>query len=144
VGQVVATAQTMGAAALAVAIVVKLTRVLMLAPMVAIASIQTRRRTSVPELVEGKSEGKNPPIVPLFIVGFVVAVLVRSFVPLPVEVLAAADILQSALLAAALFAIGASLRLERLARSGVRALGAGLVSWVVILGLALGVVYLST
>jgi uncharacterized integral membrane protein (TIGR00698 family) len=44
VGQVVATAQTAGAAALAVAVVVKLTRVLMLAPIVAIASIQTRRR----------------------------------------------------------------------------------------------------
>ena len=44
VGQVVATAQTMGTIALAAAVVVKLTRVLMLAPMVAIASIQTRRR----------------------------------------------------------------------------------------------------
>jgi uncharacterized integral membrane protein (TIGR00698 family) len=137
VGQVVATAQTMGAAALAVAMVVKLTRVLMLAPMVAIASIQTRRSGTA-------SATKNPPIVPLFIVGFLLAVLIRTFVPLPVEVLAAADILQSALLAAALFSIGASLRLERLARSGVRALGAGLVSWVVILGLALGVVYATT
>ncbi|MES2170939.1 MAG: putative sulfate exporter family transporter, partial [Actinomycetota bacterium] len=111
VGQVVATAQTMGAAALAVAIVVKLTRVLMLAPMVAIASIQTRRR-AVPEPAEGRPLAKNPPIVPLFIVGFLAAVLIRTVVPLPDGVLAAADVLQSALLAAALFAIGASLRLE--------------------------------
>ena len=44
VGQVVATAQTAGATALAVAVVVKLTRVLMLAPMVAVASGVTRRR----------------------------------------------------------------------------------------------------
>jgi uncharacterized integral membrane protein (TIGR00698 family) len=136
VGQVVATAQTMGAAALSVAIVVKLTRVLMLAPMVAIASVQTRR--------SGTASGtKNPPIVPLFIVGFIVAVLVRTFVPLPDAALAVADILQSGLLAAALFAIGASLRLETLARSGTRALAAGLVSWVVILGLALLVVRVS-
>lgn len=139
VGQVVATAQTMGAAALSVAIVVKLTRVLMLAPMVAIASVQTRRRPAA----TSAAAVKNPPIVPLFIVGFIVAVLVRSFIPLPDTVLAVADILQSALLAAALFGIGASLRLETLARSGVRALGAGLVSWIVILGLALVVVYLS-
>ncbi len=139
VGQVVATAQTMGAAALSVAIVVKLTRVLMLAPMVAIASVQTRRRP-----VSGTTTAtRNPPIVPLFIVGFIVAVLARSFLPLPDALLSVADILQSALLAAALFGIGASLRLETLARSGVRALGAGLASWIVILALALAVVYLA-
>ncbi len=156
VGQVVATAQTAGAAALAVAIVVKLTRVLMLAPMVAIASIQTRRgsaasrfdaagadRSAGPAGAGGAAGAAIPPIVPLFIIGFVAAVLIRSFVPLPDAVLAVADILQSALLAAALFGIGASLRLEQLARSGLRALAAGLVSWVVILGLALLVVYVS-
>jgi uncharacterized membrane protein YadS len=43
----------------------------------------------------------------------------------------------------ALFGIGASLRLEKLARSGVRALGAGLVSWVVLLGLGLGIVWIA-
>ncbi|MCU1513439.1 MAG: hypothetical protein JWO10_529, partial [Microbacteriaceae bacterium] len=144
VGQVVATAQTAGAAALAVAVVVKLTRVLMLAPMVAIASIAARRapheRT---ERATAHGAAKRPPIVPLFIVMFVVAVLVRTFIPLPDALLTTADILQSALLAAALFAIGASLRLETLASSGLRSLGAGLVSWIVILGLALLVVRFS-
>jgi uncharacterized integral membrane protein (TIGR00698 family) len=135
VGQVVATAQTAGAVALAVAVVVKLTRVLMLAPMVALTSVVTRSR--------GEATGARPAIVPLFILGFVVAVLLRSFVPLPDAVLAGADILQSALLACALFGIGASLRLERLASSGLRSLAAGLVSWIAILGLALGVVYLG-
>jgi len=136
VGQVVATAQTAGTAALAVAVVVKLTRVLMLAPMVAIASIQTRRRDSAQD-----AASKRPPIVPLFIAGFIAAVLVRSFLPLPDAVLASANILQSALLATALFGIGASLRIEQLARSGLRAVAAGLVSWIAILGMAL--VYLS-
>ncbi len=146
VGQVVATAQTAGAAALAVAVVVKLTRVLMLAPMVAIASIQTRRRSSAGErgaTGSASAAAARPAIVPLFIVGFVLAVLLRSFVPLPDAVLSAADILQSALLACALFGIGASLRLEQLARSGIRSLVAGLVSWIVILALALGVVFLA-
>lgn len=137
VGQVVATAQTAGAAALAVAIVVKLTRVLMLAPMVAFASIQSRRKAT------GNGAAKRPAIVPLFILGFLAAVLVRSFVPLPAELLTIADFMQSALLAIALFGIGASLRLEQLARSGIRALAAGLVSWLVILALALGLVHLT-
>ena len=135
VGQVVATAQTLGSVALAAAVVVKLTRVLMLAPMVAITSIATRRR--------GTAAGARPAIVPLFILGFLALVLVRTFVPLPEFVLDAANILQSILLAMALFAIGASLRLEQLARSGVRALGAGLVSWMVLLGLGLGIVWIA-
>ena len=135
VGQVVATAQTLGTVALAAAIVVKLTRVLMLAPMVAIASLQTRRR--------GTASGKQPPIVPLFIVGFLVLVAVRSLLPIPAEVLTIANIVQSVLLSMALFGIGASLRLERLARSGLRGLAAGLVSWVVLLGLGLGIVWIA-
>ena len=150
VGQVVATAQTAGAAALAVAVVVKLTRVLMLAPIVAIASIQTRRRDAAqdasPDAAQDASpdaSSRRPPIVPLFILGFLAAVLLRSLVPLPQAAIAIADILQSALLAVALFGIGASLRLEQLARSGLQAIGAGLVSWIAILGLALAVVFLS-
>ena len=137
VGQVVATAQTGGAAALAVALVVKLTRVLMLAPMVAIASLDTRRRAG------GTTVTKLPPIVPLFIVGFVAAVLIRSFVPLPAEVYAVTDVVHDALLATALFAIGASLRLEKLLRSGIRSILAGLVAWIAILGLGLAFVYLT-
>lgn len=135
VGQVVATAQTMGTVALAAAVVVKLTRVLMLAPMVAITSIQTRRR--------GAATGKQPAIVPLFIIGFLALVLVRSFIPVPDVVISVASILQSVLLSMALFGIGASLRLERLARSGARGLGAGLASWVVLLGLGLGIVWIA-
>ena len=135
VGQVVAAAQLAGPAALAAAVVIKLTRVLMLAPMVAVASISARRK-----LDQGAA---RPPIVPLFIVGFIAAVLARTFLPIPDAALAIADMLQSVLLAAALFAIGASLRLERLVKSGPRALAAAAVSWVVILGLALLLVKLT-
>jgi len=143
VGQVVATASTAGAAALAVAIVVKLTRVLMLAPMVAVASVSTRRRLAAASVgtgigaEAGAPATARPPIVPLFIVGFVALVLARTLLPVPDAVLTVADIVQSALLAAALFAIGASLRLERLLRSGPRALLAGALSWIAILLLAL-------
>jgi uncharacterized integral membrane protein (TIGR00698 family) len=129
VGQVVATAQLAGTAALAVAVVVKLTRVLMLAPMVAItAAIERRRATD--------ASGPRPAIVPLFVVGFLAAVLLNSFVPLPESVLAGADLIQTALLATALFALGASIRLAELARTGWRALVTGLVSWALIAVLA--------
>jgi uncharacterized integral membrane protein (TIGR00698 family) len=140
VGQVVATAQTMGTIALAAAVVVKLTRVLMLAPMVAITSLQTRRRASTGSAT---GRGKAPAIVPMFILGFVALVLIRTFAPLPEIVVEDASILQSILLGMALFGIGASLRLEKLVRSSARALAAGLASWIALLGLGLGIVWLA-
>jgi uncharacterized integral membrane protein (TIGR00698 family) len=140
VGQVVATAQTAGATALGAAVVVKLTRVLALAPMVAIASLHSRRAARE----AGVTAGKLPPVVPLFIVGFVVLVLVRSLVPVPDAVVDAVDIVRNALLAAALVGIGAGLRLEKLVRSGGRAIAAGALAWLVILVLGLAVAAVVT
>lgn len=138
VGQVVATAGVAGSAVLAVAVVVKLTRVLMLAPVVAIASLRTRRRGTPTD-----DESARPPVLPLFIVGFLALVAVRSILPIPVAVLDVVSLAQSALLAAALAGIGAGLRLERIARTGVRALAAGALSWALILALAYGTVLLA-
>lgn len=138
VGQVVATAQLAGPAALAVAIVVKLTRVLMLAPVVAVAAVVERRRQ-----VAGDPTVKRPPIVPLFVAGFIAAVLVRSFVPLPAVVTDAADTLQTVLLAMALFGLGTAVRLRSLLGTGWRALATGLLSWALIAALALGAVWIS-
>lgn len=136
VGQVVATAQIAGTTALAVAVVVKLTRVLMLAPMVAITVAVERRRPT-------DAAGPRPAIVPLFVAGFLAAVLLGTLVPLPEWVLVGADWLQTALLAMALFALGASIRFAELAGTGWRALVVGLTSWVLIAVLAYGAVLLG-
>lgn len=139
VGQVVATAQIAGAGALAVAVVVKLTRVLMLAPMVAIAAVVERRRH-----VEGDPGVKRPPILPLFVAGFIVAVLARTFLPLGPVVTDAADTLQTALLAMALFGLGTAVRLRTLVGTGWRALATGIISWALIAALALAAVWVSS
>ncbi len=136
VGQVVATAQLAGPVALAVAVVVKLTRVLMLAPLVAITAAVERRR-SVP------ADGAHPPIVPLFVAGFLAAVMLNSFVALPTAVREGADLVQTALLATALFALGAAIRFDELASTGWRALVVGLTSWVLVATLAYGAVLLG-
>lgn len=136
VGQVVATAQVAGASALAVAVVVKLTRVLLLAPMVAIAAGVERRRAT-------DAAGPRPAVVPLFVVGFLAAVLLRTFVPLPESLLAGADLVQTTLLAMALFALGASIRVGALLHTGWRALVVGLSSWTLVAALAYGAVLLG-
>ena len=135
VGQVVATAQVAGPAALAVAVVVKLTRVLLLAPLVAVVAVGERRReTRVASVTDAPAF--RPPIVPLFVAAFLVAVLVRTFVPLPGAVLVGADTVQTSLLAIALFGLGAAVNLRSIRRTGGKALGVGLTSWTLIAGLA--------
>ena len=135
VGQVVATAQTAGSAALAIAVVVKLTRVLMLAPMVTVTALVIRSR----EADEAGSASARPklPIMPLFVAGFIAAVLANSFLPIPAVLLETADVLQTIVLAAALFALGSTVRLRSLVRTGWRALIVGLSSWLLIAALAL-------
>lgn len=142
VGQVVATAQIAGSAALAVAIVVKLTRVLMLAPMVAATTLVMRRRAAAAG--EALDDGaKRPPIVPLFVAGFLAAMLLRSFTEIPDAVLVAADTVQTALLAMALFGLGAAVRIGPLLRTGWRALLVALLSWALVAALAWGAVQLG-
>ena len=132
VGQVVATAQQWGSAALAVAIVVKLLRVLLLAPLVAGAGLVLRLR--------GATEGARAPIVPLFVVGFVVAVVLRSVLPIPQPVLDAAQLLQTVLLGMALFALGSGIRFRALASTGPATAVAGLAAWALVAVAALAVV----
>jgi uncharacterized integral membrane protein (TIGR00698 family) len=145
VGQVVATAQIAGPVALSAAVVVKLTRVLTLAPMVAIVGAVERRRTTLSSgSTGGEGPAKRPPIVPLFVLGFLAAVLVRTLVPLPAGVLEVADVLQTALLATALFALGTGIRFAELARTGWKALIVGLGSWVFIAALSVVAVWATT
>jgi len=156
VGQVVATAQIAGSAALAVAVVVKLTRVLMLAPLVASVAVYERRRAALPVTAGGTAVASpavafpavapvasRPPVIPLFVAGFLAMVLIRTLVPVPPVLLDAADLVQTVLLAMALFGLGTAVRLTELVRTGGRALGVGLASWLLIAVLALVAVQLS-
>ncbi len=137
VGQVVATAQTAGTAALGIAVVVKLTRVLLLAPVAALAGAHQRLAVRAdPE--NGSGDLKLPPVVPLFVLGFVAMVALRSTGWLAEDWLEAGAVLQDVLLGAALFGLGSAVRIRTLLRTGGRAILAALASWLLIavLGLA--------
>ncbi|WP_350348263.1 putative sulfate exporter family transporter [Agromyces sp. G08B096] len=138
VAQVVAAGSALGGAALAAAVVVKLARVLMLAPVLAIVSFRRRR-----ELRRTDASAARPPIVPLFVVGFIALMLVRSSGLVPVEAVHAAGIVQTVLLAAAMFALGANVRISVLRRVGLRPVALGAISTLVVAGTALGGVLLA-
>lgn len=141
VGQVVATAQTAGGDALGQAVLVKLLRVMMLAPLVAAMVIAVRARRAA----AGAGEAvRRPPLVPLFVAGFLVLVVVRTTGWVPPTLLDGAAWTQEILLAAALFGLGSAVHLPSLARTGGRVAALGLCSWIVIATASYGGVLLTT
>lgn len=123
VGQVVVAGGLVGGLALQAAVAVKLARVLMLAPVLAVISYRSR------------STGMRTPLVPAFVVAFVACALVRGAVPAPV--LEVAAVAQGAVLAMAMFALGSGLEVAVLRRTGrpLLALAGGATLLVTVLGL---------
>ncbi|GAA1396586.1 YeiH family protein [Luteococcus peritonei] len=128
VAQVVAAGAAIGPEALKVAVVVKLARVLMLAPLTIAIGWWLRRRHVAAE----QDQGHRPPLVPLFVLGFLAMVVVASLHLLPHDALAGAKLVQTALLAAAMFGLGMGVRITALAGVGPRPflLGALTTLWV--------------
>ncbi|SIQ78782.1 YeiH family protein [Micromonospora avicenniae] len=145
VGQVVATAQTAGPAALGDAVLVKLMRVALLAPLVALVAIGLRRRARAQRAERaGGERTAKPTLVPLFVVGFLVMIAVRSTGWLPAGVLDGASLAQEVLLTAALFGLGSAVHLPTLARTGGRAAALGVSAWAVVAGVSYAGVLLTT
>ncbi|GIJ00626.1 putative integral membrane protein (TIGR00698 family) [Sediminihabitans luteus] len=140
VAQVVAAAGTISATALATATVAKLARVALLAPLVTGAGIVAARRAPVADDGAARPRAR----VPWFVVGFVVAVLVRSTGVLPDAWVTGATHLATWLFVAAMFAMGLGVDLPHLVRTGRRVLALGALSWLVILTVSLTGVLLLT
>ena len=88
---------------------------------VAILSIRERRLSrTAGEPSQQRSSSKLPPIVPLFIIGFIAMVLLRSFIPLPDFVLTTGGLLQTGLLAAAMFGLGCGVKIRNLIKVGLK------------------------
>lgn len=170
VGQVVAAGGLISAGVLDAAVLAKLGRVVLLAPLVAIVGVVEARRaerrarlaaerSEVGDVLAGApvehsvadgpggparegagaragSAGNagSAPIVPLFVIGFLLAVLLRSFLDgvLPASVFSWGTQVAGFLLTMAMCAMGAGVNLRRLAATGLRSLalgaGAGVVS----------------
>ncbi|MFE3500445.1 YeiH family protein [Kitasatospora sp. NPDC059160] len=153
VGQVVATAQTGGPGALREAVLVKLMRVVLLAPLVAGVAVTVRRNARAARRAgadgsdgaDGAAKaGRRPPIVPLFVAGFLAMIVLRTTGVLPERALTLAGDAQELLLAAALFGLGSAVHLPTMAKTGGRIALLGLGSWVVVAGVSYAGVLLTT
>jgi uncharacterized integral membrane protein (TIGR00698 family) len=125
VGQVVAIGAAAGPAVLQIAVVIKLARVALLAPLVAAVGLSRR----------GSGDGR-PPLLPWFVVGFALLAMVRTVVPVPAIVLSTSESLASVLLCAGMFGLGTAVDLRSVVRAGGPALAAGGLGSVVLACLA--------
>jgi len=117
------------AVALKVGTLVKLARVALLAPLVFGYAVS-----------KGRSRPAGTPLVPLFVVGFLVLAGVRTTGILPARVVADLARIDVLLLAAGMAGLGLGLELARLRGLGVRPLLLGFASWMVIALVSLALV----
>tara|TARA_B100000945_G_scaffold225454_2_gene182333 strand:- start:228 stop:1172 length:945 start_codon:yes stop_codon:yes gene_type:complete len=135
-GQVVATASIDSDKALDAAVVVKMARILMLAPiLIGVSLLRNKKRSD---------QKRRYRIIPMFIIGFLAAATLRSLDVFSNQVLEAIGDIRSFFIASAMFGLGAGVRLKALSSLGGRPVVFGLVSWVVILMLAGTGVLLNT
>lgn len=129
VAQVVAAGQALGPEGAQAAIVAKLIRVLMLAPVLVLVGLYFSRYGE-------QGRAAEPVRVPLFVLGFGACMLVNSWLPMPAEVRQLLIGFDDLLLAAAMAALGMTTRIAAICRSGFKPvlLGAALTFQLIALG----------
>ncbi len=143
VGQVVAAASTRDNTALKAAVVVKLTRVALLAPLLTGVAISARRRSARTSVVTTVAAARRPPILPLFVVMFLVAVAVRSTGVLSSGSLSGLKQLETLTLGMGLAGLGSAVDIRKLRTLGGRPLVLGLLSWLLVAGASMAAVSLA-
>jgi uncharacterized integral membrane protein (TIGR00698 family) len=139
VGQVVLAASPAGSAVAAIAVAVKLTRVVMLAPVVSVVSLIQRARTQA-----SSPRRARTPLMPLFILGFLACLALRSTGIVPEPVLEQITHLQLAALGAAVFGLGCSIKLTSVFTKGKTVMVVSALSTLFIGAITLGGILLVT
>lgn len=126
VAQVIATSSTGGKDAVASATVVKLSRVVLLAPLVTIMAMWARRGNSG---FTAKPSQRKINVMPLFVFGFLVMIAIRTSGVIPTELLAPLKKIEQWCLAIALVGLGSDVKISKLFRVGGRPLLLASISW---------------
>lgn len=130
---VVAAGYTFSNAAGNLAVVVKLTRTLMIVPVTLVLALYTSRRT--------KKSGSYSfvRIFPWFVLGFIAACVINTFVPLPQGLGSFLSTVGKFMIVMAMAAIGLNTNLLKLVKSGARPILLGSICWAVLALTSLGV-----
>lgn len=128
VGQVIATASIMGPEALDSAVIVKLTRVVLLIPLILFLSTQNSEKKSLRSAT------------PTFVVAFVICALLVNALPLSDGTITAGKELSKIFLSLGLFGMGLGVRWASIKALGAKPLMVGLSAWVICGAFALGVI----
>ena len=141
VGQVIATASVWSDEAVKSAVVIKLARVCLLAPIVLILSIRHRRYLSA----QGQSAGASAktPLIPFFVLGFIAVAILQNTLDVPVRVHDDIVLISKILLGAGLVALGSGVRWKAIRAIGPRPMLMGMIAWIIVGGLALAAVRLT-
>jgi uncharacterized integral membrane protein (TIGR00698 family) len=140
---VVATATVYGRQATDTAVVVKLVRTLMIIPIVIGLAGLEARRASREQLAAEDGSGRAGGVrvlrlVPWFLIGFLVVVLLRTLGVLPPAAAPGFSTAATFLITVALAAIGVSTDFGALRRAGFRPMLLGIALWVLVAGTSLG------
>jgi uncharacterized integral membrane protein (TIGR00698 family) len=132
VGQVVATAEIIGGAALSIAVIVKLSRMLLLAPMLVAISIK----------FNSAAGAKLKAAIPPFILLFIFVLSINSIFAIPSEVTEIGKTVSTLLLTAGITGMGLGIKWRNLANVGSRPLLVGSIAWILIAALSLTLIVL--
>lgn len=141
VGQVIATASVWSDDAVKSAIVIKLARVCLLAPIVLILSLRHRRFL--------KAEGENAqssakvPLVPFFVLGFIAVAILQNTLEISGTLHDFIVLISKVLLGAGLVALGSGVRWKAIRAIGPKPMLMGLIAWVIVGGVALTAVRIT-
>jgi uncharacterized integral membrane protein (TIGR00698 family) len=120
IAQVVAASFQQGQTAGEIGTVAKLSRVMMLAPLVVAVDLLSRRGSRGEIDGEGTATSPRSPAIPWFVVGFIAAAAVNSVVTIPAEIKSNLMWMTTFLLTVALAAMGMQTDLVKLRRKGLR------------------------
>lgn len=134
VAQVAAIGGILGPEALKTATLVKLGRVVLLAPlMMALGVIVARARSGAGQDAD---TGKRPPLVPMWVIGFIIAAAIATTGVLPAWFESAAATAQSLLLTAAMFGLGCGVHIKSLLKLGLRPVALAALATCLVAGVA--------
>ena len=136
VGQVIAAASAGADSALDTATLTKLTRVALLAPALLIASSALRIRDARRSVNTDSLETERPPLVPLFLLGFLLVGALNSVGAFTPVVSSALQQLSVLLTTMAMAGIGLGVDLNAVRRVGLKAMMLGAIGFTLLIGLA--------